>query len=151
MIPAIASGDVHDLFLGYLVAVGAPIDMNARRVEMDKAGGKTQALGSGGRQEAVEFGYPIGIERIQGPASGSIIELLRGHAGRHELVGGLIMKESGDQVERLIDKSQAIAHHGFDGFTHGEVAHFRVLWGRLIDALAYAEFVAHASDKAEVV
>jgi hypothetical protein len=58
---------------------------------------------------------------------------------------------SGDQVESLIDKPQAIEHYGFDGFTHSEVAHFRVLGGRLIDDLAHTEFVEHASDKAEVV
>jgi hypothetical protein len=68
MIPAIVSGDVSDLFLGFLIAVVAPIDMKARRVEMDNAGCKTQALGSGCRKEAVEFGHPIGIEGIQGPA-----------------------------------------------------------------------------------
>ena len=34
MIPAIPSGDVHDLFPRFLVTVVAPIDMNARRVEM---------------------------------------------------------------------------------------------------------------------
>ena len=46
MIPAIPSGDVNDLFLGFLVAVVAPIDMKARRVEMDHSGGKPQALGA---------------------------------------------------------------------------------------------------------
>jgi len=62
-----------------------------------------------------------------------------------------MVEESGDQVEGLIDTPQAIEHHGFDGFTHGEVAHFRVLLGRLIDDLAHAQFVEHASDKAEVI
>jgi hypothetical protein len=68
MIPALSSGDVHDLFLGCRVAVVAPIDMNARRVELDQAGGKTQALGRGCRKEAVECGHPLGIEGLQGPA-----------------------------------------------------------------------------------
>jgi hypothetical protein len=68
MISAIPSGDVHDRFGGCLVAVVAPIDMNARRVEMDQAGCKPQALGRGCRKEAVEFGHPIGLEGIQGPA-----------------------------------------------------------------------------------
>jgi len=62
-----------------------------------------------------------------------------------------MVEESGDQVEDLIDTPQTIEHHGFDGFTHREVAHFRVVWGRLIDDLAPTEFVEHASDKAEVV
>jgi hypothetical protein len=136
MIPALPSGDGHDLCLGCLVAVVAPIDMNARRVEMDNAGGKTQALGSGCRQQAVAFGDPIGLEHLQGPAEGIIMELLRGHAGRQEWGGRLLVQDSGDQVERVIDTSQAIEHHGFDGFPHGEVAHCRVLWGRWIDDLA---------------
>jgi hypothetical protein len=51
----------------------------------------------------------------------------------------------------LIDTPQAIAHHRFDGFPHGEVAHFRVVLGRLSEDVAKAEFVEHASNKAEVV
>jgi hypothetical protein len=51
----------------------------------------------------------------------------------------------------LSDTPQALEPHGFDGFTHGEVAHFRVLLGRLIDDLAHAKCVEHASDKGEVV
>ncbi len=34
MIATIALGDVYHLFLGLLVTVVAPIDMNARRVEV---------------------------------------------------------------------------------------------------------------------
>jgi hypothetical protein len=151
MIPAIPAGAGHDLCFGFLVAVVAPIDLQARRVEMDNAGCKPQARGSGSRKEAVEFGHPIGIEGIQGPASGIIVELCRGHAGRNELGGGLMVEESRDQVEGLSDTPQAIEHHGFDGFSHGKVAHVRVLWGRLIDELTHAEFIEHASDKAEVV
>jgi hypothetical protein len=51
----------------------------------------------------------------------------------------------------LIDKPQAIQHHRFDGLTHREVSHFRVLVGRLIEDVANGEFVEHASDKAKVV
>jgi hypothetical protein len=68
MIPAIPSGDVHDLVLGFRVVVVAPIDMNARGVKMDKAGCKIQALSRGCRQEAIAFGHPISIEGLQGPA-----------------------------------------------------------------------------------
>ena len=55
-------------FLGCLLAVVAPIDMKARRDQMDEAGCKLQALGSGCHREAVEFDHPLGIEGIQGPA-----------------------------------------------------------------------------------
>jgi hypothetical protein len=61
------------------------------------------------------------------------------------------VEASGDQVEGLIDTPQTIEHHGFDGFTDSEVAHCRVLLGRLIEDLAHTEFVEHASDKAKVV
>jgi hypothetical protein len=42
-------------------------------------------------------------------------------------------------------------HHRFDGFTQGEVSHFRVLLRGLVEDVAYAEFVEHARHKAEVV
>jgi hypothetical protein len=51
----------------------------------------------------------------------------------------------------LIDKPQAIEHHGFDRLTYGEVPHCRVLLGRLIEDVAKAEFSEHTSDEAEVV
>ena len=76
MIPAVPLGDVHDLFLGLLVAVVAAIDMKARAIEMGKGGRQPQTLGGGSGNEAVEFGDPIGIERIQRPAQGIIIEML---------------------------------------------------------------------------
>jgi hypothetical protein len=40
MILAVPSGDVHDPFLGLFVAVVASIDMNARAIEMSKAGAR---------------------------------------------------------------------------------------------------------------
>jgi hypothetical protein len=58
-----------------------------------------------------------------------------------------MLEERGDEGERLIDKSQAIEHHGFDGFPHGEVSHYRVLVSRSVEDLTNAEFVEHASDK----
>jgi hypothetical protein len=48
MRPVIPSGAGHDRCLGFLLAVGAPIDLYARRVEMDTAEGTPQALGRGG-------------------------------------------------------------------------------------------------------
>lgn len=150
LIPALPSGAGHALFRGCLVAVGAPIDMNARRVELAHAGCQTQALGRGCRKEAVAFGHPIGIEGIHGPASGISMALLRGHAGRHAWGGGRRVEASGDPVEGLLETPQAMAHHGVDGFTPGEVAHVRVWWGRLLEDLAPTECVEPASAKAEV-
>jgi hypothetical protein len=84
-------------------------------------------------------------------ATSDVIELGRDNPGRNEARGGLIVEESGDEVEGLIDKPQAIEHHRFDCFTDRETSHFRVLLGRSIKDIPNAEFVEHASDKAEVV
>jgi hypothetical protein len=61
-----------------------------------------------------------------------------------------MVEEPGHQVEGLIDTPQAIEHHGFDRLTHSEIPQFGVLMGGLINDVAYAECVEHASDKAEV-
>src|SRR5688572_19764702 len=102
MIPTVPSGNVNDLFLRLFVAVVASIDMKARAIEMGKARRKAQARGSGSSHEAVEFGYPISIKRIQGPTEGVIGELCRSNTGRNESVGGFILEKPGDEVERLI-------------------------------------------------
>ena len=93
----------------------------------------------------------FGVTRYRATSEGIIVELCGGNAGRNASGGGRILAEPRDEGERLIDKPQAIEHHRFDGFTHGEVPHFRVLLGRAIEDVANAEFVEHASDKAEVV
>jgi hypothetical protein len=62
-----------------------------------------------------------------------------------------MVEAPGNQGEGLIDQPQAIAHHGFDRLTHGEIPHFGVLMGGLINDVAYAECVEPASDKAEVI
>lgn len=151
MVPAIPSSDMHDLVLRLLVTVVASIDMKTRAIEMGKAGGKVQALGSGRGYEAVEFGHPRDRERIQGPAEGVIVELGGGDAGRNASRGGFILKESGDQGKRLVDKPQAIEHHRFDRLPYCEITHCWILVGGLIEDVANAEFIEHASNKAEVV
>jgi hypothetical protein len=133
MVPAITAGDVHDLFYGLFVAIVAPIDMQARAIEMGKAGRKAHVLGSRSGHETVKFVHPIGIESIQSPILGVIVESLRGHAGRNQAGGRLIPKKLGDEVERLIDTPQAIEHQRFDGFPDGEVPQFRVLVGDVVE------------------
>ena len=64
MIPTIARGDVHDLFVRRLRAVIAAIDMKTRRIEMAERGRQPQTLGRGRGNEAVEFRHPVSIERI---------------------------------------------------------------------------------------
>jgi hypothetical protein len=64
MIPTLAARAVHDGFVGGMVAVIAAIDMEAGAIEMRKARGQAQTLGSRGRNETIEFGDAIRIERI---------------------------------------------------------------------------------------
>ena len=64
MIPTIATRDVHDLFVGGVVAVIAALDMEAGTIEMHKLRGKAQTLGCRGRDQTVEFGDAIRLERI---------------------------------------------------------------------------------------
>jgi hypothetical protein len=52
---------------------------------------------------------------------------------------------------RLVAVVASSEHHRFDAFTHGEIPHFRVLLHGLLDNVANAEFVEHASHKAEVI
>jgi hypothetical protein len=151
MIATRARGAVHHGCCGLLVAVIATIDMNARRVEVRRGGSQAQTLGSADRHETIACRDPIGIEGIEGPTEGVIVELVGGTAGRHEAGGGLMLEASGPQVEGLMDTPQAIEPHGFDRLTCSEVAQFRVLVGRLIDDVTHAEFVEQARDKAEMV
>ena len=67
------------------------------------------------------------------------------------MVGWLIVEELGDQIEGLIAKPQPVEDHRFDGFAHGEVTHFRILLGGLVDNVANAKFVEHACDKTKMV
>ena len=105
MIPAVTPGDVHDLRIGLLVAVVAPIDMETGAIERRKARRKTQALSGCGGNEAGEFGDSRGLEGLQSPSEGIIVELGRGHTGRNQAGGGLMLEEPGDQGECLADKS----------------------------------------------
>jgi hypothetical protein len=61
-----------------------------------------------------------------------------------------VLEEARHKVERLADTPSSIAHQCVDRFTHGEVPHVRIVVGSLINHVANAECVEHASDKAEV-
>jgi hypothetical protein len=82
---------------------------------------------------------------------GVIIELGRGHARRNQSMRGLIVEESGDQVQCLIDTPKAIEYHGCDGFPDGEVPQLRVLLRRFVHDVANAQFVIHARDKTKMI
>jgi hypothetical protein len=95
MSPAITAGNRHDLCRGLLVAVVAPIHMKARAIERGKAGRKAQVLGSRSGHATVKFGHTRSLEGVQGPTQGVIVELFRGHAGRNQAAGGLMLEKSG--------------------------------------------------------
>ena len=103
VIPAVPSGNGHALFLRLLVAVVRRLDLQARALERGKAGRKAQARGRGSGHEAVAFGAPRGLERLQGPSEGAIVELCGGNTGRNEAGGGLLLGNPGDAAERWID------------------------------------------------
>jgi hypothetical protein len=151
MLAAVAAGAVHNRRLGLLLPVITAVDVNARALEMHKGRGSSQTFRRGGGHETVECRHPIGIEGVQGTPERLIIALGGEHAGRHEAGGGLMREAPGDEVERLIDTSQAMAHHGFDRFPDGEVAQFRVLSRRVINDIAQAKCVTHARGEAEVI
>jgi len=66
MLPTIAWGDVHHLFVRGLMAVIPAIDMETRRIERRERRRQPQTPGCRGGNEAVEFRYPIGVEGIEG-------------------------------------------------------------------------------------
>jgi hypothetical protein len=151
MIAAVAAGDVKNRRLGLLLTVITAVDVNARAIERHNGRGSSQTFRRGGGHEAVEGRHPIGIEGVQGTTERIIIELGGDHAGRHEAGGGLRLEDPGDEGARLIETSQASEHHGVARFPDGEVAHFRVLLGRVVNDIATAKIVKHARDEAEVI
>jgi hypothetical protein len=151
MIPAGAAGQGHNVGVRGLLAVLAPSNLQARTVEMGKAGRQAQTRGGRRRSEPVECRHPGGKEAIHGTPEGIIMERCGGNTGRKKAGGGLRLETPGDAGERLMDHPQAIAPHRCDGFTPGEVSHGWVLLGRAIEDSTKAQFVDHARDKAEMV
>jgi hypothetical protein len=151
MLSTRARGPVNDVCSGWLVAVIAPIDMNARAVEGQRKWTQAPTLGGRRRDETREGCHPIVIQGIHGATERIIVELVGGHAGRDASVGGLMRAEAGAQVARLMDTPQAIQHHRVDRFPHREVPPCGVLWGGLGNHVAKAQGIAHASHKAAMI
>jgi len=57
----------------------------------------------------------------------------------------------GDEVELLVEKTQAVEHHGFDRMAGGHNPHSRVLLGGSINDFRDAEFFKHARDQTQVI
>ena len=84
MLPTLARGDVHNLFVRRLRAVLPAIDMKTRRIEMAECARQPQTRGRCGGNEAVEFRHPPGVEGIEGAPEGVIIEMTGLNAGGNE-------------------------------------------------------------------
>jgi len=151
MIATRALGDVHDLFVRRLSAVIAAIAMKTRRIEMAERGRQPQTCGRCGGNEAGECRHPKVVEGIEGAPEGVIIEMARLNAWSNETRERLILEKMGDEVELLVDKAEAVEHHGFDGMAGGHNPHFRILLRCLINNLRDAEFFKHASDQTQMI
>ena len=151
MIPTIALGDVHNLFVRSLRAVIAAIDMETRRIEMAERGRQPQTRGGRGGNEAVECRHPKIVEGIEGAPEGVIMEMAGLNAWGKEARERLVLEKMGDEVELLVDKAETVEHHGFDRMAGGHNPHFRVLLRRLINDLGDAEFFKHACDETQVI
>jgi hypothetical protein len=103
-----------------VIAAVATTALEARAIEMHEGWRKAQALGSRGGDEAIEFGDIIGVERIEGPSEGIIVEMAGGNGRRDESRGGFIAEKMRHEVELLIDEAQAIADHRLNRVTCGD-------------------------------
>src|SRR5262245_26597915 len=57
----------------------------------------------------------------------------------------------GHKVELLVNKAEAVEHHGFDRMAGGHNPHFRVLLRGSIDDFSDAEFFKHPCDQPQVI
>ena len=151
MVPTIAMGDVHDLFVRRLRAIIPAIDMKTRRIEMAEHARQPQTRSRRSGNEAVEFRHSKVVKCIQGAPERVIIEMVRLNAWGNEARERLILEKMGDEVELLVEKAQAIEHHGFDRMPGGHNSHFWVLLGGSINDFSDAEFFKHPRDQAQVI
>ena len=151
MIPTLAVGKVHDLVVGGLSAVRTAINMEAGAIEVCAGGGKAQALGGGGRTEAVECRHAIVVERLQGTPERVIVERTGLNGRRNEPRERCILQEMRHEGALLVDEAQAVEDHGLDRMAGGHNTHARVLLGGFIHALSDAEFFKHPCNQAKVI
>jgi len=151
LIPTTAASDVHDMRLRFLVTVRAAIDMETRTIKMGERGCQAQPRGRRGGNEALEFGHPKCVQRIQSSPKGVIIEMTVPNAWGNEARERLILEKMGHEGELLIEKAEAIEHHGFHRMAGGHKPHFRVLFGSSINDVSDAEFFKQACDQTQVI
>src|SRR5262245_49506907 len=151
MIPTIAVGDVYHLFVRSLLAVIPAIDMETRCIEMVERGRQAQTCGRRGGNEAIECRHAKVVEASEGTPEGVIIEMAGLNAWGNEARDRFILKKMGDKVELLVDKAEAVEHHGFDRMAGSHNPHFRVLLRGLVDDFRDAEFFKPPCNQPQVI
>ena len=73
------------------------------------------------------------------------------NTGGNEAREGFMLEKMGYEGELLVDKTETVEHHSFDGMASRHKAHGRVLLRRLVNDLGDAEFFKHACDKAQMI
>src|SRR5262249_54754130 len=126
-------------------------NMETRRIEMAERGCQPQTRGCRGGYEAIECRHAKVVEGIEGAPEGVIIEMAGLNAWSNEARDRLILKKMGDKVELLIDKAEAVEHHGFDRMAGGHNPHCRVLFGGSINDFCDAKFFKHTRDQTQVI
>jgi hypothetical protein len=150
-VPAVPPGAVDDLGFGVFGAVAPALDMHAWALQRANAGRKPPVLRRGRGHQTRECSHPRGIQGLQRPAEGLIVTRLGSPTGCNQTVSGLLLETPGDEVEGLSATPSTMEHQRFDAFPHGEVPQCRVLVRGVVDHVAHAECVEHASHTAAVV
>jgi len=125
--------------------------METRRIEMAARGRQPQTPRRRRGNEAVEFGQPSLVQRIQGAPEGVIIEMTGLHAWGNETREWLILEKMGPKGERLVEKAQTVEPHGFDRMAGGHNTHFRILRRRLLHDVRDAEFFKYRRDQTQMI
>ena len=112
---------------------------------------QAQPLGRRGGHEAVEFGDPNGIQRIESAPERVVVEMARLNAWGNEERDRLILEKMRDEMELLIDEAKAVEPHGFDRMACGHKPHFRVLLGGSINDFRDAKCFKHPRDQTQVI
>src|SRR5687768_11347717 len=115
MITAIAWGDRNDRCLWLRRTVIAPIDMEARGVEMGKPGRHAQTVRGFSRDTTIKWGDARRVKGIETTAQHIIIQGSRLKPWPHQLCCRLVLEKARDHVEWLIHEPEAVEDQRFDG------------------------------------
>jgi hypothetical protein len=151
LIPPIAAREVHDPFVGGMVAVIAAIAMEAGTIARRQARGKAPTLGSRGRHQTVACGDAIIIERIQSPPERLIMERLGvDQQGCQESRWRLVLEKPRPEREWLVHTAKAVEDHRLHGIARGHEPRCWRVPGGTVNDLTNAEGIAHTRDQAQM-